>query len=231
VRHAVYFAPAVESRWWQFGAAWLGRDDRSAEPAVATACASVPADERSAWTATPRRYGFHATLKAPMRLADGVSEADLIGRVQDLARTLSSVRLSPLALAARDGFVALVPSSIQVRQAVAAIEAACVQALDDLRAPLSANELSARRSAGLDAEANAMLVRWGYPWVLQRFRMHITLTGLLTAPQRERVIAALTPQIAALDDAEPLSLDRLCVFVEPAPGQALLRRAEALLGG
>jgi hypothetical protein len=234
VRQAVYFTPAVGSRWWRFGADWLGRDDRSETPEDdrgAGPGAGVSPQERASWTATPRRYGFHATLKAPMRLRPGVTEDEWRARVRQVAQRLTPVALTPLELCEIDGFVALVPGRADIASQVADIESACVRELDDLRDPLTPTELDARRAAGLDAHADALLRRWGYPMVLDRFRLHFTLTGRLEAPTCRRIIDVLGPTVSQLNAAEPMVLDRLCVFVEAGPGRPLVRREDLLFAG
>ena len=45
--------------------------------------------------------------------------------------------------------------------------------------PPGAAELERRRKAGLSAAQEKMLLRWGYPYVLDEFRFHLTLTGRL----------------------------------------------------
>jgi hypothetical protein len=224
-RHAVYFAPAHGSPWWHFGAQWLGRADDQPHP---TALAS--ADE--AVTAPARRYGFHATLKAPMRLREGASPAQLLIALQAVAARCVPVCLAPLKLVWRHGFVALEPAALtaEAQHQLAQIEAACVMELDGFRAPLSDSELARRQAAApLDATAQALLQRWGYPQVLERFRFHLTLTAPVDEPVAQAVMAELAPQVQALNAASPLWLDRLCLFVEPAPGAALLRSAEVVL--
>lgn len=227
-RWAVYFAPATDSAWWRFGRDWLGRDDRSAD-VHGPVPHGLPHEAHRAWTAAPRRYGFHATLKAPMRLREGITDAQCLHRVEALAGTLSPVRLTPLTLSDHEGFVALVPGQADSLRAIADIEAACVQQLDDLRAPLSDAEVQKRLASGLDEHGEALLRRWGYPRVLDRFRLHFTLTEPLDAQSRTRAIDALTGTVQHLNQIEPLWLDRLCLFVEPAPGQPLLRRADVML--
>ncbi|MEX2455572.1 MAG: DUF1045 domain-containing protein, partial [Rhodospirillaceae bacterium] len=77
-------------------------------------------------------------------------------------------------------------------------------------------ELARRRAAGLTPAQNALLQRWGYPYVLEEFRFHITLTGRLDADARPRFEKALESALApAL--GRPLTVDSLCLFVQPAP--------------
>jgi len=60
-----------------------------------------------------------------------------------------------------------------------AVAARCVRDLQSLAAQLSASELKRRRQAGLSAQQDAMLLRWGYPFVLDHYRLHFSLTGSL----------------------------------------------------
>jgi hypothetical protein len=66
----------------------LGRDALSGESLSGFA---IPGTDAQGWrelTAEPRRYGFHATLKAPFRLAAGLSADELFQAVAALADTL-----------------------------------------------------------------------------------------------------------------------------------------------
>jgi putative phosphonate metabolism protein len=222
-RYAIYFAPVRRSPWWDFGAWWLGRDDAALPPHASHGQTQVPgfsAVEFAALTAVPRRYGFHATLKAPMRLAE-ISERQLVERVNALATTLHAVPLGTLVPVQLDGFLALVPA--QPIMQLDLLAARCVTELDDLRAPLDDNELARRQPGKLDARQRQLLERWGYPHVLEHFRFHMTVTGPVEAPVAQHLIEHMRLTLAHLNAQQPLVLDRLCVFHEPAPG-ALLRR-------
>ncbi|HVE52299.1 MAG TPA: hypothetical protein VNB23_02820, partial [Ramlibacter sp.] len=61
-RYAIYYAPAVGSPWWKFGAGWLGRDEQRDAPLPQPPLHGLQPDEFARVTAEPRRYGFHATL-------------------------------------------------------------------------------------------------------------------------------------------------------------------------
>ena len=56
---------------------------------------------------------------------------------------------------------------------------ACVRDLDEFRAPAGEAELARRRKAGLSARQEALLTQWGYPYVFEEFRFHLTLSGRL----------------------------------------------------
>ncbi len=226
-RYAVYFSPAPHSAWWDAGAHWLGRDECSDLPLHPGAWQKFSVDDWRALTAAPRRYGFHATLKAPFRLREGVLERDLLRRLQDLADTLQQLALGPMRAVALGNFAALVPSAPS--QELEALASRCVTELDDLRAPLSAQDLARRDIESLDTRGVELLQRYGYPHVLERFRLHMSLSGVVDGATVQRVVAAWEKPLAQLNAANPLLLDRLCLFVEAGPGQAFFRIADVLL--
>lgn len=226
-RYAIYFAPAKDSPWWTFGAGWLGRDEVANTPLTAPTPSQLDADSLHHVTAEPRRYGFHATLKAPFGLQTGHCFDDLLARLQALADTLKPLALGPLRPTELGNFVALVPESSPT--ALAELAARCVTELDDLRAPLTEAEQARRRMAPLDARELALLERYGYPYVLERFRLHFSLTGPVEPGMAQQVIEAVIQPLAQLNAQTPLVLDRLCLFVEPAPGQAFTRLADLVL--
>ena len=89
-------------------------------------------------------------------------------------------------------------------------------AFDQFRRPAEASELARRRSAGLSERQDALLVRFGYPYVLDEFRFHMTLTERL----EPRVSAGLKPWLqqhfaAALQ--APAMVADLCLFVQERP--------------
>lgn len=215
-RHAIYFAPPARSGLAAFGATWLGWDPETGRdrprPADAPAAAVV---------ADPARYGFHATLKAPFRLAEGESEGSLDAATATLAATLPGFAMR-LRVASLVGFVALVP--VDPPADLAALEATVVQRLDRFRAPLRQAEIARRRPERLDAAERAHLERWGYPHVLDRFRFHMTLTGALAPEAAERIREGLAPRLAPLL-AQPVPVREICRFGEAADGRFhLLRR-------
>lgn len=220
-RYAIYFSPAKHSAWWTFGAHWLGRDEHDNSALPQPEAAGIAPAELQAITAEPRRYGFHATLKAPFHLSAGHTEADLVARLGRLAQTLVPVALGPLQLATLGHFVALVPEAAPA--GLHTLAASCVTELDDLRAPLSELDLARRRSAALNARESELLALHGYPHVLERFRFHMTLTGPVDAAMTQRVTQALAAEPARLNALAPLSLDRLCLFIEQYPGAPFQR--------
>ena len=225
-RYAVYFAPQKDSPWWDAGAHWLGRNEFTDAPLLPQAPLHFEPEEWRGITAEPRRYGLHATLKAPFRLTGGHSEEDLWARVRALAAGLQRVPLGPMRTVVIGNFVAWVPKAPPPE--LAALAAQCVTELDDLRAPLTPAEVARRRPESLDARGRELLERHGYPHVLERFRLHFSLSGPLDPALQQRVLDAWAPRTAQLNEA-PLLLDRLCLFVQIGPEQSFRRVGEALL--
>ena len=225
-RYALYHAPARNSPWWAFGAHWLGRDELNGSALAQPACSALAAAAFQRITEPPRRYGFHATLKAPFSLHPHSSFDALLARVQSLAGELDGVELGPLVPVFISGFLALVPA--HENPSVNAIAQACVTGLDDLREPFSKTEIE-RRAEALDARGLELLQRFGYPHVMERFRFHMTLTGPIDLALARELIAQLAQPLAQLNAQAPARLDRLCIFVEPAPGAPFQRMADAML--
>lgn len=226
-RYAIYFAPGKGSPWWEFGARWLGRDELGSKPLPQPQLAQIDAAELRDITAHPSRYGFHATLKAPFRLDGGHTAEDLMARLRALAATLQPVALGPMQALVLGNFVALVPE--HPAEALSTLAATCVTELDDLRAPLTPADLARRGVDQLDAREQELLQRYGYPYVLERFRLHFSLSGPVSTVTAQRVLQAVAEPVARLNATTPLVLDRLCVFVEPTPGQPFTRVADVSL--
>ena len=228
-RYAVYFAPERSSPWWLFGAHWLGRDEYDGAALAQPQLEGIDSLELALMTAQPRRYGFHATLKAPFRLADGCSDLMLLSRLHGLASKLPPVPTGPMRVTALSDFVALVPQ--QPIAGLLELAEACVKDLDDLRAPLRPDDLIKRQAHQLDSREAELLALYGYPFVMERFRLHLTLTGQLNAIAAQRVEQLAAPQVHNLNALAPLVLDRLCLFVEKTPGAPFLRTADVMLQG
>ena len=164
-------------------------------------------------TAEARVYGLHATLKPPMNLAAGVSQTDFFDAVAGLARQLQPVGLGPIAARTLGGFVALLP--VHPTAAQDELAAHCVEQLDSLRAPVSPDDMARRRAKGLTPHQEELMQRWGYPHVMDQWRFHMTLTGVLVADDAALVLQSLAPRIERLN-AAPLEMDALSIFIQPA---------------
>ena len=224
-RIAVFFAPAFDQPLWHSGSRWLGRDAGG----ELFAHDASPVDE--SLTRAPARYGFHATLKPPFRLRAGIDASTVLAQTQALAATLKPFVMPALSVQRLDDFIALQPANAQdaAMAPLTALAAAAVRELDELRAPPDAQELNARR-AGLNTAQTEMLERWGYPFVLDTWRFHMTLTRRLQAADDPAAVLARAERFFAPVLALPLRCDDICLFVEPAPGADLICWRRVRLG-
>jgi hypothetical protein len=232
-RFAVYYAPPEDSELARVGAEWLGYDPARGVEIDAAEPRGLPKPRRL-MVRDARRYGLHATLTAPFRLADGVTPAVLVEAVEALAHKLLPARAPGLEVSDEFDFLTLRPghpsdAPPQAREAreaaLADLARACVVELALLRAPLNASELHRRRRVGLDTVEDANLRRWGYPYVLDRYRFHITLTGPLASTEAR----VATPVLKTLFEPalEPdFLISELALFGDPGGGAAfkVLRR-------
>jgi len=225
-RYAIYLAPAPETPLWRAASRVIGRDAVTGESLPFPTLPPCDADDWAVVTAEPRRYGFHGTLKAPFELAEDADEAFLVEAARGFAATRHGFAIADLAVRPMKSFVALTPPA--THPDLDGLAADCVVAFEPFRAPLSAAE-RARRVAGLsDPRHVASVDRWGYPWVFEDFRFHMTLTGSLPEARRDAVVAGLA---AFLDQtARPMAVDAVCIFRQErrdAPFRVLERFAFA----
>jgi hypothetical protein len=203
-RYAIYFAPAPESTLWRFGSAIIGYDAASGRDIPTT---PPVGHDRAGWgrlTEEPRRYGFHATLKAPFRLAMGQSEAQFLATVRDFAARSVPQPICGLQVSCIGSFVAL--TVIGDATPINHFAADVMRAFEPYRAPLSNADRSRRLTVPLSKRQIAYLDRFGYPYVLEEFRFHLTLTGGLPQAMREPVRQALAE---AYIRSVPLALNML----------------------
>lgn len=206
-RYAIYFAPRRGSPLKRLADAWLGRDPDADEPVPQPVVPDVTPQRLHEITAAPRHYGFHATLKAPFTPAAGVAPDVLLGDVESFAAVRPVIRLR-LRVGELGDFLALVPSA--PAPDVDRLAADCVRDFDRYRAPLLEQD---RALEGLSPVEREHLQAWGYPYVLDRFSFHMTLTGPLEQPERGR-IAAVLESVLGPALAEPVALDQLALFTQ-----------------
>ncbi len=225
-RYAIYFVPAVGSALYRFGASVLGYDCHTGKDV-----ALVQGVDTASWRAfvrEPRVYGFHATLKAPFCLHPGAKEADLLRAAQDFAADMPAVLVGALAVREIDSFIALVPET--GRPMLDRLAQACAQEFDAFRAPMTVADRSRRLSAGLSPRQIENLERWGYPYVCEDFRFHMTLTGSLEHDDRKMALRFLCEKFEQLADARLLTLDRIVVARQSEKSSAFRVIREAALG-
>lgn len=217
-RYAVYFAPPAGSALAEFGASWLGWDAEAGRTVSRNgAPVGVSTEELNRFTEAPRRYGFHGTLKPPFRLAEGTSFEGLRAAAVELAHGLNAVDMGRFTLKRLGGFLALVPKETPTE--LQALAGRCVTELDRFRAPAPPDEIARRRKRRLSARQDDYLLTWGYPYVLEEFRFHLTLTGSLEETDLARMEDYLSRTLIPIL-REPLVLSDLCIFGDPGAGQS-----------
>jgi hypothetical protein len=221
-RLAVYYAPRPGA-FADTAAGWLGWDPLRGAEVPQPELPGIPFP--AILTAEARRYGFHGTLRAPFRLAEGISEAEAGRRVAKLASRLSRVECVGLVMENLQGFLALTPMGCEA--ALLELGAAVVEGTNDLRAPLTEAEIARRRPESLTPRQRDLLDAWGYPYVMEEFRFHLTLTDRL--PDPGPTIDALSAYFAPVLP-RPFLIEDLCLFGEDVAGRFHLLHRYALTG-
>jgi 2'-5' RNA ligase len=204
----------------------LGRDATGAPAGDRPAIAGLDAERLEQLTAAPRHYALHATLKPPFILAEGTDETELAAAIQAAARGLAPFTIPALELRLLDGFLALTPTAPSA--ALDHLAGQCVALFDRFRRPAPAVELARRRAAGLTPRQDANLLRWGYPYVFEDFRFHVTLSERLDAVEA----AQLQPALAALFApaiGQPVDVSDITLFAQSGPDLPFHERARFAL--
>jgi putative phosphonate metabolism protein len=208
-RYAIYYASAPGGDLDRFGAALLGYDAYSGgELPFPDGVIQMAPDWREL-TQDPRKYGFHATLKAPFSLASGNTEAELVAACEAFADTPRPIPAIKPVVASISGFIAVIPSEPSAD--LERLAADCTRDLDPFRAPLTPEDRARRNPSKLSSRQRNYLDRWGYPYVMEDFRFHMTLTGRLAEERREPVLAMLRHRFSAIG-LDTLVIDRIALF-------------------
>ncbi|AZN71242.1 DUF1045 domain-containing protein [Georhizobium profundi] len=215
MRYALYFTPPMSDALQRTASRWLGRNAFSGAALDHPDDTGLGIDDIAAITEAPRRYGFHATIKAPFALADGLTKADLLSEIMHFCGELEPFELTPLRIERLGPFFALTPSAPS--PALQGFADAVVRRFNRYHAPVSEADRARRNVDRLSERQVAYLDSFGYPYVFEEFRFHMTLTGPVDAGDADRVEAALHQVFAPFLD-KPVSLSNLALFVEPEKG-------------
>jgi putative phosphonate metabolism protein len=228
-RYAVYFVPAAQSVLYLFGSALLGYDCYTGTELRFPQALPVSEPAWRELTQEPRRYGFHATLMAPFRLADGTDETELVKAVHAFCRSKAVAAAFTPVVTVIEGFIAIVPSANE--PAVDRLAAACVTGFDRFRAPLNAHDRERRLAAPLSERQAQNLDRWGYPYVFEDFRLHLTLTGRLSADRQACVLPFLRERFAATRSHGAVQIDAVALLRQDHPEARFRILSRATAGG
>ena len=208
-RYAIYYLAAPGSDLDRFGAQLLGYDAFSAEDLPFPDDIEHTIPDWQELTRDPRKYGFHATLKAPLSLARGKTERELLAACASFASTPRHIPVIRPVINSISDFIAVVPAEplAELEQ----LAADCTREFDSFRAPLTPEDRARRNPSALTPRQCEHLDRWGYPYVMQDFRFHMTLTGRLGAERHDPVLTMLRNRFSALG-LTTLAIDRIAVF-------------------
>jgi putative phosphonate metabolism protein len=215
MRYAIYYTPPEDDPLTRLAQTWLGRNAFTGETLAPRLVGTLPAAEIAYQTAAARRYGFHATLKAPFQLAEGEDERELTAALAAFCGQMKPFCGPRLVLRRLDGFLALVPEEPSARLDELARDV--VVAFERFRAPLTETELARRNPDALSPRQLKNLHQWGYPYVFEEFRFHMTLTGRVADADAPRIMRAIEEHFGPVLE-EPLEVGSLALFVEPEPG-------------
>ena len=208
-RYAIYFAAGSDSALSRFGAELLGYDAYTGDELPFPREALEVAPDWRDVSADPRKYGFHATLKAPMALAAGRTDAELMAACAMFAGKARLIPTIRPVVDAISGFIAVIPA--EPVDALQELAADCVREFDSFRAQLTAEDRARRRPEKLSERQRDYLDRWGYPYVMEEYRFHMTLTGRLDSERRGAILEMLRTRFATLR-LGTLAIDRLSLF-------------------
>ena len=214
-RYAIYYAPTPDSPLWVFGSALIGYDAATGKKLQPLVPQGQDPDRWMALTTEPRRYGFHATLKAPFYLSQYATETGLLEALQDFAAGHQGVALDGLKIRCIGSFIAMTP--LQEAPELNGLAANVVRHFDRFRAPLSEAERERRLKSPLTERQIAQLDEWGYPYVFDDFRFHMTLTGPVHNDDRSALRDTLREMAGNAGLAHPVNIDRIVLFKQDDP--------------
>lgn len=222
MRYAIYYTPAERDPLTVLATSWLGRSAFTGESTPPRAIGRLPAAEVAYHTAAARRYGFHGTILAPFTLADGETEHGLRTALDAFCEAQDAFCVPRVVVTRLDGFFALVPETPS--QALNGLARDVVVAFDRFRAPLSEAERTRRSATHLSPSQLRNLMQWGYPYVFEDFRFHMTLTGRVDEAEAVRVHRAIEEHFGPVLE-EPLEVGSLALSLEPEPGAPFVVRS------
>jgi hypothetical protein len=149
-----------------------------------------------------------------MKLAEGRTEEDLRAALENFAASSAPVALGQLQIADLAGFLALVPQGENT--ALQDFAAHVVEQFEPFRAPLDPRSHAAR-AKGLNERQLELLGAYGYPYVFDQFRFHMTLTDRLVPEDQHDLRVAAQTWFGPVLDAD-INLDRLVLYHEPESG-------------
>lgn len=211
-RYAIYYTLKLKSSLYQKAAIWLGYDAYTQQTFSKNA-QQLPETLRDNehLKDNASSYGFHATLKPPFRLNPDSSVDQLKRHLQRFAKKQSPFTCDTLQLQQIGGFLALIPT--KPCENLINLANNCVMEFDEHRAPLNKLEFAKRNPEKLSHKQQQLLNLWGYPYVMEEFRFHMTLSNQLPKNELNYYQAALQDYFGT-DLDQPLNIDAIYLFYQ-----------------
>lgn len=214
-RYGIYFCPSQSLPLYGQGSQWLGRDAITGATLEPDLPDHIRHEDWLRVTDSPRRYGFHATLKPPFRLADNTTLEELQAALAEFAHSHNCFCAPPLAVGTLGRFLALILSTPS--EAFSNLAAGCVSYFDRFRAPATEQETTQRMRRSLSPSERTHVLQWGYPYVFDTWKFHMSLTSSM----HTKSLSIFEPYLRsrfAMACKHPLLVDSVCIFHEPNPG-------------
>lgn len=213
-RYAIFYAPEKGSVLDNFGRHWLGRDATTTTPIKRIEIEGVFPEELARIVSSAAFYGFHGTLKPPFFLSPSASEKSLIQALKKFASKETPFYLPKLELSRMGRFLALTLEQPSKRANILAER--CVRLFDPFRKPSTEVEINRRRTADLTPQQEQHLRQWGYPYVMDQFRFHLTLTGpIFNRSLADHLAQEISKKLTRLN-LKDIKVNDICLFVQKA---------------
>ena len=211
LRFAHYYTPGPDTVLAEAASTWLGRDHENRGSSMIVT--KTLGNERFAQlTQAPFHYGFHGTLKPPFRLHDATSKKLLCEELDHFCNQRSSFILEGLEIGWIGKFLCLRPVKSSEKMNKLAWDA--VRQFDSFREDMSFTELERRRTQGLTPQQDALLLQWGYPYVMDEFRFHLTLSSKIEDAQERTMLEEEARRHFSSDLLQEIPVDGMSLFVE-----------------
>ena len=179
MRFAIYFTPAHDAPLSSAARSWIGRDAFHGKPVDVAPSATLSAVQIEDLSSFPRHYGFHGTLKAPFYLKEDNPDR-LRNAVRDFSDGITPFKTAPLQLTPlMNGHRHLTLMPEDRSEALQKLADDCVRFFEPFRAPLTEDDIQRRKPNQLTERQRGYLQMWGYPYVFEDFRFHLTLSRAL----------------------------------------------------
>lgn len=216
MRLGIYFVPDPETALYQQASRWLGYDIHGGRELHYDKTLLRINPQHQQLVAPARRYGFHATLKAPFRLRDGEKVETIVEALHEFSGRFRKFTLPSLQLQTFSSFSCLVPE--KTSSEINDIADQLVHDFDKFRSPLTKEELDKRMAKKISTRQLLLLRQWGYPYVFDCYRFHMTLTGTLPSdPLKKNEIQELLARYFEPVLKQPICFNAISLVCEPEP--------------